>query len=54
MSRRVTARSREVRVMGKWTRRAFIATGGVVGGGLVLGIGGIAFAPNRIGVRAGG
>ncbi len=37
--------------MGKWTRRAVIATGGLVGGGLVLGLGGIAFAPNRIGIR---
>jgi len=34
--------------MGKWTRRAFIGTGTVVGGGLVLGFGGIAFAPNRL------
>lgn len=37
--------------MGKWTRRAVIGTGGLVGGGLLLGIGGIAFAPNRIGIR---
>lgn len=36
--------------MGKWTRRAFIATGGLVGGGLALGLAGIAFAPNRLGV----
>ena len=34
--------------MGKWTRRAFIATGSLVGGGLVLGIGAIAIAPNRL------
>ena len=34
--------------MNKWTRRAFIATGGVVGGGLAIGVGGIAFAPNRM------
>ena len=34
--------------MNKWTRRAFIATGGVVGGGLAIGLGGIAFAPNRM------
>jgi len=33
--------------MGKWTRRVFITAGSLVGGGLVLGIGGIAFAPNR-------
>ena len=37
--------------MGKWTRRAVLATGGLVGGGLVLGFSGIAFAPNRIGIR---
>jgi isoquinoline 1-oxidoreductase beta subunit len=36
--------------MGKWTRRAFIGTGSVVGGGLVLGIAGVALAPNRLGV----
>jgi isoquinoline 1-oxidoreductase beta subunit len=36
--------------MNKWTRRAFIATGGLVGGGLVLGVAGIAFAPNRLSV----
>jgi isoquinoline 1-oxidoreductase beta subunit len=35
--------------MNKWTRRAVIATGGLVGGGLVLGVAGIAFAPNRLG-----
>lgn len=34
--------------MNKWTRRAFIATGGLVGGGLALGIAGIALAPNRL------
>jgi isoquinoline 1-oxidoreductase beta subunit len=34
--------------MGKWTRRAFIGAGTLVGGGLVLGVGGIAFAPNRL------
>ena len=33
---------------GKWTRRAFIGAGSVAGGGLVLGVGGIAFAPNRL------
>ncbi|MEX2049295.1 MAG: molybdopterin cofactor-binding domain-containing protein [Gemmatimonadota bacterium] len=33
---------------GKWTRRAFIGAGTVAGGGLVLGVGGIAFAPNRL------
>jgi isoquinoline 1-oxidoreductase subunit beta len=34
--------------MNKWTRRAFIATGGLVGGGLAIGVAGIAFAPNRL------
>ena len=37
--------------MNKWTRRTFIATGSLVGGGLALGIAGIAFAPNRLGVK---
>jgi isoquinoline 1-oxidoreductase subunit beta len=34
--------------MRKWTRRAVIATGGLLGGGLALGVGGFAFAPNRL------
>ena len=34
--------------MNKWTRRTLIATGGLVGGGLALGVAGIAFAPNRL------
>jgi isoquinoline 1-oxidoreductase beta subunit len=34
--------------MGKWTRRAFIGAGTVVGGGLVLGVAGVAFSPNRL------
>src|SRR5215204_5095856 len=33
--------------MRKWTRRAFIGAGSLVGGGLVLGVGGIAFSPSR-------
>ncbi len=33
--------------MGKWTRRAFIGTGTLVGGGFVLGVAGIALAPSR-------
>jgi len=37
--------------MGKWTRRAFLSVGGLLGGGLVIGVGGVAFAPNRFGVR---
>ena len=32
----------------KWTRRAFIGAGSVAGGGLVLGVGGVMFAPNRL------
>jgi isoquinoline 1-oxidoreductase subunit beta len=38
--------------MGKWTRRAFIGTGALVGGGLVLGVTGAAFAPTRHGLRS--
>jgi isoquinoline 1-oxidoreductase beta subunit len=34
--------------MNKWTRRTFIATGSLLGGGLALGVAGIAFAPNRL------
>lgn len=34
--------------MNKWTRRTVIATGGLLGGGLALGVAGIAFAPNRL------
>ncbi|MCU0759408.1 MAG: molybdopterin-dependent oxidoreductase [Steroidobacteraceae bacterium] len=37
--------------MGKWTRRAVIASGSVVGGGLLLGTSWFAFAPNRLGMR---
>jgi isoquinoline 1-oxidoreductase beta subunit len=33
--------------MGKWTRRAFIGTGTLVGGGFVLGVAGVALAPSR-------
>ncbi len=42
-------RSRTLRevVMGKWTRRAFIGTGTLVGGGFVLGVAGAALAPSR-------
>ena len=36
--------------MGKWTRRAFITAGSVVGGGLVLGVAEFAFAPKRLGM----
>lgn len=38
--------------MRKWTRRAFVGTGSLVGGGLVLGVAGAAFAPTRHGVRS--
>src|SRR5687767_10835177 len=34
--------------MGKWTRRAFIATGSLAGGGLILAVVGVAVAPNRL------
>lgn len=37
--------------MGKWTRRALLATGGVVGGALLVGVGVVAFAPNRLALR---
>ncbi len=33
--------------MGKWTRRAFLGAGTLVGGGLILGVSGIALAPSR-------
>src|SRR5688572_18834678 len=33
--------------MGKWTRRAFIGTGALVGGGLVMGVAGVVFSPSR-------
>ncbi len=37
--------------MGKWTRRTLITTGGLLGGGLLLGAGVATFAPNRIALR---
>lgn len=37
--------------MGKWTRRAFIGAGTLLGGGFVLGAGGFALAPSRHSVR---
>lgn len=37
--------------MGKWTRRALLTSGTVVGGGMVLGAGFFALAPNRLGLR---
>ncbi|HEY7642038.1 MAG TPA: molybdopterin cofactor-binding domain-containing protein [Steroidobacteraceae bacterium] len=40
--------------MNKWTRRTVLATGGLVGGGLALGVAGIAFAPNRLRVTPDG
>ena len=45
-------RDRGRRVMGKWTRRAFIGTGTLVGGGFVLGVAGAVFAPSRHSVRS--
>ena len=38
--------------MGKWTRRAFIGTGALAGGGFVLGVTGAILAPSRHSVRA--
>src|SRR6476646_4849371 len=38
---------RQRSLMGKWTRRAFIGTGTLVGGGFVLGVSGLALAPSR-------
>jgi isoquinoline 1-oxidoreductase beta subunit len=40
--------------MRKWTRRAFIGTGSLVGGGFALGVAGFTFAPSRHGVRSDG
>ena len=37
--------------MGKWTRRAFIGTSALVGGGFVLGVTGAALSPSRHSVR---
>jgi len=37
--------------MGKWTRRALLATGGLAGGALLVGVGVVAFAPNRLALR---
>ena len=39
--------------MRKWTRRAFIGTGSLVGGGFVLGVAGAVFAPGRHSVVSG-
>jgi isoquinoline 1-oxidoreductase subunit beta len=38
--------------MNKWTRRAVIGAGGLVGGGLAIGIGEFLFAPNRLTISA--
>jgi isoquinoline 1-oxidoreductase subunit beta len=38
------------RRFGKWTRRAFIGAGTLAGGGLILGVGGVVLAPNRLAV----
>jgi isoquinoline 1-oxidoreductase beta subunit len=45
------AEAQEPSRLRKWSRRAFIGAGAVAGGGLLLGIGGVLFAPNRLGVR---
>ena len=39
--------------MGKWTRRAFIGTGTLVGGGFVLGVAGVALSPSRHSIVSG-
>jgi isoquinoline 1-oxidoreductase beta subunit len=36
--------------MNKWTRRAVIGAGGLVGGGLAIGVGEFLFAPNRLNI----
>lgn len=36
--------------LGKWTRRAFIGAGALAGGGLILGVGGVVLAPNRLAI----
>ncbi len=36
--------------MNKWTRRGLITAGSLAGGGLLLGVGGFVFAPNRLGI----
>jgi isoquinoline 1-oxidoreductase beta subunit len=38
----------------KWSRRGFIGAGALAGGGLVLGVGGVLFAPNRLRVKPAG
>jgi isoquinoline 1-oxidoreductase beta subunit len=38
--------------MRKWTRRAFIGTGTLVGGGLIFGVGNVMFAPYRNSLRS--
>jgi isoquinoline 1-oxidoreductase beta subunit len=38
--------------MRRWTRRAFIGAGSLVGGGFVLGVAGVAFSPTRHGLRS--
>ena len=35
----------------KWSRRAFIGTGALIGGGFVLGVAGVALSPSRHSVR---
>jgi len=40
--------TKEIKKKGKWTRRAFIATGGLVGTGLVVGVGGLAYISKQV------
>ena len=47
MSKEMQPRKRST--LGKWTRRSFLATAGVVGGGLALGL---TLSPNRLKMAA--
>jgi isoquinoline 1-oxidoreductase beta subunit len=44
--------SAKATVLRKWTRRAFIGTGALAGGGFVLGVTGAVFAPSRHSIRS--
>ncbi len=49
-----TDESQEPSRLRKWSRRAFIGAGTLAGGGLVLGVGGVLFSPNRLRVMPDG
>lgn len=36
------------KIVGKWTRRAFLTAGAAIGGGMLLGVGTVVLAPNRM------